>query len=98
MEVGCAFFIFCFREKIFQNTLSFVMDASRDDSTVMKYKNAIAAWEVRCRLSKVNPKLADLEDIARYFIWMFNSNAPYSRIETSFLALKWHFNCCPKIC
>ena len=63
MEVGCAFFIFCFREKSFQNTLSFVMDASRADSTVKKYKNAIAAWEVWCRLNKVNPKLADHEDM-----------------------------------
>ena len=84
MQVGRAFLIFCFREKSFQNTLSFVMDVSRDDSTVKKYKNAIAAWEVWCRLNKVNPKLADLEDI-RYFIWMFNGNAPYSRIETLFL-------------
>ena len=70
------FFIFCFREKSFQNALSFVMDASRADSTVKKYKNAIAAWGVWCRLNKVNPKLADHEDIARYFIWMFNGNAP----------------------
>ncbi|XP_072028609.1 integrase/recombinase xerD homolog [Amphiura filiformis] len=74
------------------------MDASRAESTVKKYKHAIATWEVWCRLNKVNSKEAVHEDIARYFIHMFNDNAPYSRIETAFFAIKWHFNCCLKTC
>ena len=31
--------------------------------------------------------------MARYIIFLFNGGAPYSKIETVFYALKWHFDC-----
>jgi len=65
------------------------MEASRAESTVKKYKNAIAAWEVWCRLNRMSVLCPSHLDLARYFIDMYNNDAPFSRIETAFYGIKW---------
>ena len=91
-------FIFLFyREKVFQSTLHKVLKSSRADSTVKKYDNAVDAWRVWCKLFKVECILPDHLDIARYLTYLYNEKAPYSRIESSFYAIKWKLDCSPNI-
>ena len=63
------------------------MKAARAESTIKKYNDALAAWEVWCRLRHVSTVKPTHEDIARYMIDLFNEQSPYSRIETAFFAI-----------
>ncbi len=74
------------------------MDASRADSTVKKYNHAVAAWQVWGRVNKVNHLKPDHLDLAKYFVYLFNSGAPYSKIETAFFAIKWKIDRDPDLC
>jgi integrase len=48
--------------------------------------------------SKYDFKLpANKEDISRYFIDLYNQQAPYSRIETVFYAVKWKHDCSSEV-
>ena len=84
---------FIFQNTGFHATVDSILEASRADSTVKKYKGAVNSWKHWClenRISELNPTL---EEVARYFLCLFNNDAPYSRIETAFYGLKWHFDC-----
>ncbi|XP_071499136.1 integrase/recombinase xerD homolog [Diadema antillarum] len=78
-------------------TLTKILAASRADNTVYKYKRAWLAWEEWCTQFKVNSALAEPEDISRYLIHLYQSGAPYSRMESAFYAIKWHYDCNPKV-
>ena len=73
------------------------MTASRADNTICKYKRALIAWDEWCKQNKVNSDPAVPEHISRYLIHLYQSKAPYSRIESAFYAIKWHFDCNPKL-
>ena len=79
-------------------TLDDVLKASRAESTASKYEKAFAAWKVWCKGERLIDCPAKQQDIARYFIFMLNSVAPYSRIEAAFYGIKWnmiaHQQCC----
>jgi integrase len=62
---------------------------------VKKYSSAFAAWKTWCTENQVAAFHPSHKEIARYFICLYNSKAPYSRIETVFYALKWKFDCQP---
>ncbi|XP_072037315.1 integrase/recombinase xerD homolog [Amphiura filiformis] len=85
------------RDRVFQNTLTRVLQASRAENTIKKYKNSLAAWEVWCRLNRVSPTSPSNLELSRYFIGMFNSDAPYSRMEAAFYAIKWKIDCLPNM-
>ena len=74
------------------------MKASRAESTIKKYNDALAAWEVWCRLRHVSTVKPTHEDIARYMIDLFNEQSPYSRIETAFFAINWKLNTSVQSC
>ena len=86
-------FVYCFRDHVFQSTLTKVIHASRAESTVKKYNNAVAIFQVWCRFNQVDPNFPSEEDIARYLIHNYNEDAPFSRIETAYFAIKWKLNC-----
>ena len=97
--MGCCGIYFCsFREKVYKDTLGYIITSSRAEGTVKKYQNAIAGWKVWCRLNKIDPETDSSENIARYFVDMFNSGAPYSRIESAFFGIKWNFDSSPRMC
>ena len=86
-------FVYCFRDHVFQSTLTKVIQASRAESTVKKHNNAVAIFQVWCRFNQVDPNFPSEEDIARYLIHNYNEDAPFSRIETAYFAIKWKLNC-----
>ena len=88
-------FIFC-RNKVFKSTLDIVLKASRAESTIKKYENAVAAWTVWSRVYKVESSKPDHLHIARYLTYLYNESAPYSKIETAFYAIKWKLGCHPE--
>ena len=78
-------------------TLDDVLKASRAESTASKYEKAFAAWKVWCKGERLIDCPAKQQDIARYFIFMLNSVAPYSRIEAAFYGIKWKHDCSPTV-
>ncbi len=75
-----------------------VMEASRAESTVKKYNDAFGAWKVWGRLRHVATERPTHEEIARYMIDMYNEQAPYSKIETTFYAIKWKLSTLMESC
>ena len=47
--------------------------------------------------NKVYSDLAVSEDISQYLIHLYQSGAPYSMMESHFYAIKWHYDCNPKL-
>ena len=47
--------------------------------------------------NKVTSTPASAEDISRYLIYLYQSGAPYSRMESVFYAIKWRYDCCSKV-
>ncbi|XP_041479963.1 integrase/recombinase xerD homolog isoform X2 [Lytechinus variegatus] len=93
---GCilfAFILYFIQDIDFKDTLTRVLEASRAESTVKKYKRAVEAWNAWCRNSGTSCQDLCQESIARYFIFLFNGGSPYSKIETAFYALKWQVDC-----
>ena len=91
----CVSIICSYIDTNFNSTLDKVMQASRADSTVKKYNHARAAWELWCRMNRVSPNCINHENIARYLIYMYHNNAPYSRIESAFYAIRWSLDSSP---
>ena len=87
-----------FRENVFRTTLNKVIGSSRAESTIKKYNNAIAAWKVWCDINHLSHTHPSHLDLARYFVYLYNSNAPFSKIETAFFAIKWKIDCSPDFC
>ena len=87
-----------FRENVFRTTLNKVLGSSKAESTIRKYNNAIAAWKVWCDINHLSHTHPSHLDLARYFVYLFNSNAPFSKIETAFFAIKWKIDCSPDFC
>ena len=48
-------------------------------------------------INEVNVIPASAEDISRFLIHLYQSGAPYSRMETVFYALKWNYDCNSKV-
>ena len=46
----------------------------------------------------VTPVPASAQDISRYLLFLYQDKAPYSRIESTFYAIKWHYDCNPTVC
>lgn len=74
-----------------------VLMASRAPSTVNKYKKGFAGWESWCAANCVGVFPAQKKDIARYYMNMYNCNAPYSRIENAHFSIKWFHDCSPLV-
>ncbi len=74
-----------------------VLRDSRAPNTAHKYENAFSAWEKWCEQHEVTSLPAKVDNITRYFIYQFNGNAPYSRIETAFYGIKWRHDCLPNL-
>ena len=91
MNVYLCDFLLC-RDSEVQNVLRKIMEASRAPSTVSKYKRAFTAWSDWCRGNSINPFAANKHDMARYFIFMYNNNTPFSTIESAFYAIKWYLD------
>ena len=70
-----------------------VLDASRAENTIKKYKRAIEAWKLWSRSNGISEQDLSQENLAKYFMFLFNEGSPYSKIETAFYALKWHCDC-----
>ena len=73
------------------------MEASRAESTVTKYSRAFVKWEEWCKQNNISPMKAKQDDLARYFVKLYNDKKPYSTIENAFYAMKWKFDCNPEI-
>ena len=74
-------FSFVFRRnKVFHSSLEKVMKASRAESTIKKYNDALAAWEVWCRLRHVSTVKPTHEDIAKYMIDLLRGRAVYAYV------------------
>ena len=71
------------------------MEAGRSEKTVHKYKQAFEGWRSWCLINKVTPFTANAENISRYLIHLHQIEAPYSRMETAFYGIKWHYDCVP---
>ncbi|XP_072030100.1 LOW QUALITY PROTEIN: uncharacterized protein [Amphiura filiformis] len=83
-------------DKQYKSTLSEILKASRASSTAYKYDKTFSAWENWCEQNKVTSIPADINDISRYFIHLYNEKAPYSRIEATFYSIKWRHDCLPE--
>ena len=74
-----------------------IIRASRAKSTVSKYSNSFNLWKSWCAENNVSAIPAAAEDISRYFVKLFNADAPYSRIEGVFYSIKWFHKCNPGV-
>ena len=93
------FYLYCnlYRREEYSNSIRTILEASRATSTVSKYKRAFELWHRWCRDNGLCSLPSSQEDIARYFVHMYNNKAPYSAIETALYAIKWHFDCSPMV-
>ena len=41
--------------------------------------------------------MVEPEEISRYLIHLFQNGAPYSKMESAFYAIKWYYDCNPKV-
>ncbi len=78
-------------------TIEDVLSTSRAPTTVAKYKKAFENWKLWCQRNSVCDIPAQKADIGRYYICLFNSGAPFSRIEIAHCAIKWFHDCSPLI-
>jgi site-specific recombinase XerD len=85
------------RDEEHNATLARILEASRADSTVAKYKRSFKLWKDWCRDNGLCPLPANHDVLARYFIHLYNTKVPYSSIESAFYAIKWHFDCSPDV-
>lgn len=76
-------------------SLQEVLMASRATSTVAKYRKAFEDWKSWCAINCVCELPAQKADIARYYMSMYNNDAPYSRIEGAHFGIKWFLDCSP---
>eukprot|EP00057_Strongylocentrotus_purpuratus_P014686 XP_011669160.1 PREDICTED: uncharacterized protein LOC105440556 [Strongylocentrotus purpuratus] len=76
-------------------SLQEVLMAFRATSTVAKYRKAFEDWKSWCATNCVCELPAQKADIARYYMSMYNNDAPYSRIEGAHFGIKWFLDCSP---
>ncbi|XP_030844925.1 uncharacterized protein LOC115918175 [Strongylocentrotus purpuratus] len=76
-------------------SLQEVLMASRATSTVAKYRKAFEDGKSWCAINCVCELPAQKADIARYYMSMYNNDAPYSRIEGAHFGIKWVLDCSP---
>ena len=86
-------FIFCYRPSSIPPCFQDVLFASRAPSTVVKYKKAFNDWKTWCAVNSVCELPAQKDCIARYYMSLYNSGAPYSRIESAHFGIKWFHDC-----
>ena len=86
-----------YRNKQYDDTLNTILRASRAKSTGEKYSRAFATWQRWCFSNSVCALPANTDSISRYFVELFNCDAPCSRIEVAFYAIKWHHDCDPNV-
>lgn len=75
------------------SVLERVLIASRSKNTAYKYGKSFEAFRKWCIQNEVKQNPASVEDISRYLIYLYQIHAPYSRMETVFYAIKWHYDC-----
>ena len=80
----------------YHTDLGKVLEASRAKKTAYKYNNAFAEFEKWCNENEVNQP-ASVDDISRFLIKLYQKQAPYSRMETIFYAIKWKYDCNSKL-
>ncbi len=76
-------------------TVEDVLNISRAPATVTRYRKAFEDWKDWCNRNSVNIIPAQKEDIARYYMFLYNNGAPYSRLEIAHCAIKWFHDCAP---
>ena len=62
-----------------------------------RYDKAFTYWNSWCTQHKIETFSANAEDISKYLIHLYLINAPYSRMESAFYAIKWKYDCNPNV-
>ncbi|XP_072028447.1 LOW QUALITY PROTEIN: integrase/recombinase xerD homolog [Amphiura filiformis] len=87
-------FLICFRDGVTGDlNLEKALLASRAPNTVAKYSRAFENWKAWSLSRNISYLPAIKDDIASYLIKLYNEEAPYSRIESAFYAIKWYHDC-----
>lgn len=82
---------------VYSTVLGEVLAASRAKSTSVKYDRSFAAFELWCTQNEVKELPASAEVISSYLMSLYQNNAPFSRMESSFYAIKWRYDCNPRV-
>jgi hypothetical protein len=62
---------------------------SRAKSTALKYELGYKKWRIWCQANNVQPLPGQTVDFARFLSHLYQSNVPYSQIESIFYSVKW---------
>ena len=95
LNVEAFFCILFYRVPSNPQCLQDVLMASRAPSTVAKYRKAFNDWKTWCGANSVCELPAQKGCVARYYMSLYNNDAPYSRIESAHFGIRWYHDCSP---